>query len=49
MFGSVLNDSCTDVWRFICKDFDEIEFCTKLGSEIGVWYCREEVVLWCGC
>ena len=49
MFGSVLDNSCTNVWLFVREYFNEIEICTKLGSKIGVWYCRKEMVLWCGC
>ena len=49
MFGVVLNNSCTNVLLLICENFNEIEFCTKLGCKISVWYCGEQVVFWCGC
>ena len=49
MFGGVLNNSCTNVWLFVGEYFNEVKISTKLGGKIGVWHCRKEMVLWCGC
>ena len=49
MFRCVLDNICTNFRFFVCKYFNEVEICFKFCSKKGMWYCREEVVLWCSC
>ena len=43
----ILYNSRTGVWFIICENVNEIESCTKLSREVGVWDRREELILWC--
>ena len=45
----VLYNGRTSVWFIICENFNKIECCTKVISEISVWNCRKELDLWCSC
>ena len=47
MICRTLYNSRTGVWFIICENFNEIECCTKLSIEVGVWDRREELILWC--
>ena len=47
MICRILYNSRTSVWFVICENFKEIDCCTKLSREVGVWNRREKLILWC--